>query len=51
VARQPEAVSGLKMVAGRNTPCTRLAVAEEAVGLEDGGRGGKQAGAEVERGR
>jgi hypothetical protein len=50
VARQPEVVSGLKMVAGRDAALLRHAVAEEPIGLEDGRRGGEQSGAEIERG-
>ena len=50
VPRQPQVVGGLKMVAGRDSPLARRAVAEQAVGLEDGRRGGEQPGAEVERG-
>jgi hypothetical protein len=37
------------MVAGRHPPLARDAVAEEAIGLEDGGRSGKQPDAEIER--
>ena len=48
VARQPEVVGGLKMVARRDPPLARRAVAEEAICLEDGRRGGEQPGAEVE---
>ena len=51
VPRQPEVVDGLQMVAGRDPPLARRAVAEEAVGLEDSRRGREHAGAEVERGR
>jgi len=38
------------MVARRHPALARLAVAEEAVGLEDGGRRGEEPGAEVEGG-
>ncbi len=51
VARQPQVVGGLKVVTRRHSPLARCAVAEEAIGLEDGRRGGEQPGAEVEGGR
>ena len=38
------------MIAGRDSPLARLAVAEQVVGLEDGRRGGEQPRAEVESG-
>ena len=37
MARQPEVVGRLKVVAGRDPPIARRAVAEEVIGLEDGG--------------
>ena len=48
VARQPEVVGGLQMVARRDAPLARSAVAEEVICLEDGRRGGEQPRAEVE---
>ena len=50
VAGQPEGVGRLQVVARRHPSFVWRAVAEEAVGLEDGGRGGKQPGAEIEGG-
>ena len=50
VAGQPEGVGRLQVVARRHPSLVGRAVAEEAVGLEDGGRGGEQPGAEVEGG-
>ena len=49
VAGKPEVVRRLEMVAGCDAALPRDAVAEEAVRLEDGGRGREQAGPEVER--
>jgi hypothetical protein len=37
MARQPEVVDGLKVVARRDPPLARCAVAEEVICLEDGG--------------
>ena len=48
VARQPEVVGGLQMVARCDPPLARSAVAEEMICLEDGRRGGEQPRAEVE---
>ena len=50
VTGEPEGVGRLQVVARRHPPLLRRPVAEEAVGLEDGGRGGEQPGAEVEGG-
>ena len=50
VPGKPEGVRRLQVVSGRNPSLVGRAVAEETVGLEDGGRGGEQPGAEVEGG-
>ena len=50
VAGEPERVGRLQVVARRHPPFLRRAVAEKAVGLEDGRRGGEQPGGEVEGG-
>ena len=50
VAGQPERVHRLQVVSRRDPALARRAVAEEAVGLEDGRRRGEEAGAEVEGG-
>jgi len=50
VAGEPERVGRLQVVARRHPPFLRRAVAEKAVGLEDGRRGGEQASGEVEGG-